>query len=193
MLGAGVAEAGGPSLYLTAEDLTGAGLHLPSYMPTVDGLMAYQERLPFHQMLVVRWDARPGAREMVLKEEADKTPLSPDFVLLKRDTKMPGAVGKTQRPIRSGAIVVVAIDAAKQIRGLAIQPESLEVWLEDLPQRKGWRYIMPNVTIYARLPDDPQIQTVMFFSPTEPDQSGNWKLKQVGSLPLPSTRAAGGQ
>jgi len=76
-IGAGVAEAGGPSLYLTAEDLTGAGLHLPSYMPTVDGLMAYQERLPFHQMLVVRWDARPGAREMVLKEEADKTPLSP--------------------------------------------------------------------------------------------------------------------
>jgi len=179
----------GPSTDITAEHLVEAGLHLPSYMPTILKVMNYQSQLTQHQELKVDWDSLPGRTGTLRKQDVEGIALSPNFVLVSRKQKLPGGAGKSNTGVGEDRLVIVAVTAHNEVRGLTLQGDPRASHAEDFSGGSGKRYdfVEPRVTINIRLPDDPQIQTLIFFKPAANTNSdGGWHLEKIGTLTLPA-------
>jgi hypothetical protein len=181
-----------PAAMLGSEHLKAVGVHLPSYMATVDDLMRYQEGLLTHQQLMVEWDSLPGLQGRVKKEQVEGIPLAPNFTLLDRKRNLPGAAGKTDPLLAEDDLVVAGVTSTGEIRGIRIQGDPRMWHGESLePGRRQERYdvVTPRVTIEVLFPDDPLIKRVVFMKP-RPTPGGGWQLQNVGSVNLPPKPSA---
>jgi hypothetical protein len=162
-----------------------AGLHLPSYMPTIWQLRQYLgERLATHQQLTVTWDSLPGVSDPdgwgAPYHTVRNLPLSPDFVLVDRKHNLPGAPGYGQPNL--GFLIQVGITSSSEVRSLTIR--------FDPRERNGEAScgIHPKVTFDVRLPDDPEIKTLIFFKPVakvgySPPEAA---LEKIGAISIPA-------
>lgn len=181
------AEAAAPGIFLTPEHLVEAGLHLPSYMPTIDRMMEFQTKLTYHQELTVEWDSIPGQTATVPASTVAGSTPAPNFILLDRKQQARGPAGKSHWDVGAD-LVIAAVTSQNQVRGLKIQGDPRFSYTEDLRpghKHQRWDYVTPKVTIHILFPDDPQIQTVIFFIPAKGTGAGVWRLQEVGRLALP--------
>ena len=177
-----------PSPMLISSHLEAVGVHLPSYMASINDLMRYQEGLPTHQKLMVEWDSLPGRQGRVMKEEVAGVPLAPNFVLLDRKQNLLGAGGKIDPLLNEDELVIVGVTASGEIRGLKAQGDP-RLWhgeyLAPGKRQERWDVVTAKVTIEVLLPDDPLIKTVLFMKPRWIADAG-WQLEKIGGIDLPS-------
>jgi hypothetical protein len=175
-----------PSAMLNSDHLRAVGVHLPSYIGTVDDLMQYQGELQTHQQLMVEWDSIPGLQGRVKKEQVEGTPLAPNFTLLDRKQNLPGAAGKTNPLLVEDDLVVVGVTSTGEARGIRVQRDP-RLWhgeyLEPGKSQERYDVVTPKVTIEVLLPDDSLVRTVVFMKP-RPTSDGGWRLERVGALEL---------
>lgn len=162
--------------WLHPEHLQEVGIHLPSYMPGIQDIFNYQNKLTMHQEFVVQWDSLPGRTEIMRMKEAEGVPLSPDFVVKERKQHVRGGVGDRHYEVFR-SLVIVAVDAKGQVRGLKSGFD------ERIGVGEGALIIQPNVTLRFWLPDDPQIRSIIFFQATSRPEGGS-KLTRIGSIDL---------
>jgi hypothetical protein len=163
---------------LTGELLQEAGFHLPSYMPTV---LAYRQyatsAVTTYQQLDVEWDSLPGRPDIVRYEDVKGIPLAGNFVVAGRKRRIKGALGMGNTDLMADGLVVVGTAPTSQVRSL---------WAGGDPRvvhGEGTLAVSPKVTLTLYLPDDPQIQTVVFLRPQYDGRK--WTLQRVGEVTLP--------
>jgi hypothetical protein len=154
-----------------------AGIHLPSSVSGIQGFFSYQNNLTTHQEFIVQWDSLPGHTEIMRMKEAEGIPLSPDFVVKDRKQNVRGAVGDGHYEVFR-SLVIVAVDSKGQVRGLKLGFDERIIVGEE-----AGLLIQPNVTLRFRLPDDPQITSIIFFLGA-PRPEGGAKLVRVGAIDL---------
>lgn len=177
--------------FLTPAHLQDVGFHLPSYMASIGELMRYQGRLPTHQELSVEWDSLPGQPAMVLRQDVEGAQLSSDFVLLDRRQNIPGGSGKCHYAISSEFVVIAAITSKNQVRNLCVMPDGRDLqgesWDPKTPKIGSSAFVIPKATILFRVPDDPEVKTVVFMKPFHRGNGDGWRLEKVGQISLEST------
>ena len=186
-MGSPAIRAVGPSVDLTPEHLVEVGLHLPSYMTTIRGIMDFQDKLTYHQELRLEWDSLPGRTGIIKASEVEGLPIAPNFTLIDRKQRIPGGAGKSNWAV-GDSLIIAAITSKNQVRGLKIEHDPRKMHSEDFstPTPKRHDFIVPKGTIFLALPDDPQIVAIVFFIPAKGGSDGGWRLREVGRLALPS-------
>ncbi len=78
----------------------------------------------------------------------------------------------------------VLIGAEREARSVSnLLSSHSEDFYGAAPKRSD--FIVPQATVPLWLPEDPQIQKVLFFLPAKGGADGGWKLTLVGALDLP--------
>jgi hypothetical protein len=154
-------------------------------MPGIRDLFAYQGSLTTHQDFVVQWDSLPGRKEIMGYDKEEDIPLSGDFVLIERKQNVRGLVGDRYDKLNR-SFVIVAVDGAGQVRGLQADFDPRIIVAEGAPRAV---LIQPSVTLRFKMPDDPQIKSIIFFR-AMPRPEGGGKLVRVGSIDLQAAGSA---
>jgi hypothetical protein len=175
-----VVRAVGPSIRLKPEHLQEAGLHLPAYMPTVRDITNFQVYLPRHQEFDMEWDALPGRTGMQRMQDLEGVPLAPNFTVLARRRGLTGSASGFSDNVNESTLIIVAVTVHNEIRGLALQQDPREGFAEDVMKQQRVDYAWPKANFYFRLPDDPQIRTIIFFKRGRTAVDGGWPLQEVG-------------
>ncbi len=171
---------------ITVGKLQEAGFHLPSYMPTIWQLREYVgERLATHQQLTLTWDSLPGVSASgsagVPCHTVWDLPLSPEFVVTGRRRGLPGASGDGIGPmLQSTFLVEIGVTASSEVRSLFVIKDPRMV------EAEGYCGVVPSVTFQMRLPDDPEIKTVVFFKPEHTSGMPGVVLQKIGTLAIPT-------
>lgn len=182
-----IAQAADDSLWITPKALVEAGVHLPSYMDSVDQQLSYQGGLPTHQELTLEWNSLPGNPSKALrKEETEGQPLRGDFRIVDRHERVKG--GSVSRPpmFMQDQLVAVAVSTGDEVRGLIVLWDPRTSHSEDVKRGKREDFVTPSVSFKLWLPDDPQIRKVIFFKPV-PGESGKPRLERIGEIVLEAT------
>lgn len=95
---------------LSPEALQSVGVHLPSYLSSVQAQMAYQSKVPLHQEITLKWSAGAESQE----------PASAGFSLVKRQqhvqkTAIMSTIAPNDQPI-----LVVATTPEGEVRAFAL-------------------------------------------------------------------------
>jgi hypothetical protein len=190
-----IANAQGPpenSNWLTSGKLTSAGLHLPSYMPTVGDQIGYQTGLPTHQELSIQWNSMPGVTAAVVKkQDVQNSPVSSNFVILSRKHSLKGTTETRPPMLVNDELVVAAATSSGEIRGLIVIWDPRASHTENVSRQQKIDLLEPNVTFTLSIPDDPQIRRVIFLQPVAA-QGGGAALNSLGEVPLPDDRSTKG-
>ncbi len=169
------------------EDLQATGLHLPSYVPTLWELMWYLSHVDFHQQLMVEWDSMPGRQDPIKKQDTVGTPVSGNFTVLERTQRLRGGCGKSIPDATE--LIVAAVTTQNEIRALQFSRDPRD-WHGDYfggAKPEGYQVVFPKARLILNLPDDPQIQTLVFLKPhrkDELDRTKGWRLETIGTLKL---------
>jgi hypothetical protein len=179
-----------PAFQLRAEYLERAGLHFPSYMPTVLDVMKYHVTLSAHQELMIEWNLIPGVETSVPKERVAEGSLAPNFSLLERKQSVSGNAGNSTLTLNEMTLVTAAVTGSGEIRGLTVGPGSPMIRAErgsrNGRQSPGHDFVFPKKTFILFLPNDPKIEKLVFLL-AHPDGE-KYRLEQVGTLELPQRR-----
>lgn len=157
----------GRSWELSAADLQSVGLHLPSYMPTLRDLQAYQALLPTHQEVLLDWDPHTGYDHPVLREQVAEHSLKHDFTLLERKQNVKGNAPIGLVMLMDLGLEVVGATSTGEVRGLTsgpsllVQGESLAVPGQSAPEHHD--YVMGKDQFRVSLPDDPKIEKIVLL------------------------------
>jgi hypothetical protein len=179
-----------PVFQLRADYLQQAGLHFPSYMPTVLDVMKYQVTLSVHQELKIEWNLIPGVETSVPKGQVAEGSLAPNFSLLERKQNVSGNARTSTLTLNEMTLVTAAVTGNGEIRGLTVGPGSPVHFAERLlrgKQTPGEDTVSPKSTFIVYLPDDPKIEKLVFLL-AHPDGE-KYRLEQVGTLELPQRRS----
>jgi len=171
---------------ITPEQLQSFGLHLPSYAPTVHALWEYSRIAPTTcQQLTIDWDSLPGRSDYERYEDVKDIPLAGNFVITGRKRGIKGTGSVKGELLRHG-LVVVGITSASQVRSLWSGLDPRITPGENLGNVGPCNddTVRPHVTFFLGLPEDPQIQTLVFLKPEYDGQK--WNLRQIGTLALPN-------
>jgi len=174
------------SLWIKPSSLTEVGVHLPSYIKSVDEQLSSQAALPTHQELTLEWNSLAGNSTKTLrKEETEGQVLRGDFHLVERQEKIRG--GSVSRPpmFIQDHIVAIAVADGNEVRGLVILWDPRSWHSEDVARGKRYDFITPSVRFKLWLPDDPAIRRVVFLRPV-PGNNGKSHLKRIGDVLLES-------
>ena len=170
---------------LTPEQLRQAGFHLPSYMPTIRDFWEYSARaLTTHQELTVEWDSLPGRSEYVRYEDVKDIPVFGNFVITARRRRVKGAPAMGDWTLGMHGLVVVGITTKYEVRYVLSRRDPRVIQGEDLTagHERSDFLVTPKVTLKLNLPDDPQIQTLVFLQPKP--TNGTLILERIGTLSL---------
>jgi hypothetical protein len=175
------------SLWIKPTSLSEAGIHLPSFINSVDQQLSYQAGLPTHQELSLEWDSLAGHSTEVIKKEAveGQTPRG-DFRILERHQKIKG--GSVSKPpmFIQDQMVAAAVSNGNEVRGLVVFWDPRASHSEDVARRERTDFITPSVNFNLWLPDDPTIRKVIFFRPV-PGSNGKPRLEKIGELTIEPT------
>jgi len=172
---------------ITVDRLGALGLHLPSYMSTIDELDRYEHLLlQTIQTIRIQWESMPGQKEIVPKNiaELDRGPSS--FVLLEREHNVKGGIEGFRGLATKDVLINVGVTATNEIRGLSMLRDPRLINSEG----PVWELINPTVQFDISLPDDPYIQRVLFLSPKS--DHGIYVLKKLGELDLSTAKPSKG-
>lgn len=183
-----VVRAVGPSIRLRPEHLREAGLRLPSYMPSIRDIVLFQVSLPRHQEFDMEWDALPGRTGMQRMEDLDGVTLAPNFTVLARRMGLAGGANGSSDDVNESTLIMVAITAHNEIRGLVLRQDPREGFSEDLLMHRRVDYAWPKAQFSFRMPDDPQIRTIIFFKRGRTAVDGGWPLQEVGRIQIDPKR-----
>jgi hypothetical protein len=172
---------------INAGDLQAVGLHLPSYMISMEDLWRYQALLPTHQELSIAWDPHTGYDGPVFRERVAERSLKHDFTVLQRKQNIKGNASVGDLALMDMSLEVVAITGAGEVRGLVSGP-SLLVRGESLsvpggpPTPQPHDYIMGGKDMFSvSIPDDPKIEKLVLLL-AHPNEKP--RLEQVGVIDL---------
>jgi hypothetical protein len=175
-----------PAFELREAYLRQAGLRMPSYMPGITDVMAYQASLSIHQELTVEWNIIPGSAQSVRRDSISEGSLAPNFTLTDRKQKVQGNARASSLTLRDLTLVTVAVTNTDEVRGVVIGPGSPIRVAEHLPRigkNDGGQDVVNSKEIFQiLLPDDPKISRLLFFL-SHPDGE-KYRLEQVGVLVL---------
>jgi hypothetical protein len=125
-----------PLDWLSLESLQNLGVHLPSYLPTVQAQMTYQASVPLHQTITVKWSSHVGGQQAG----------SPGFVLVKRVQHVQKNAHMDQLRAEDRPILVVATTPGGEVRAVALNADTRSTSGE----------------IRVQLPQDGQIARLIF-------------------------------
>lgn len=175
------------SLWIKSTSLGEAGVHLPSYINSVDQQLSYQAGLPTHQELSLEWDSLAGhSTEAIKKEEAEGQSLRGDFRIIERHERIKGGSGSKPPMFIQDQLVAAAVSNGNEVRGLVVFWDPRASHSEDVARGKRYDFITPSVSFKLWLPDDPTIRKVIFFRPV-PGSNGRPRLEKIGELTLEPT------
>jgi len=179
-----------PVFELQADYLQRAGLHFPSYMPSVLDVMKYQASSSTHQELKIEWNLIPGAETPVPKKRVAEGSLAPNFSILERKQNAPGNARVSTLTLSEMTLVTAAVTSNGEIRGLTVGPGSPVLFAERLVRGKqspGEDVVFPRSTFIIFLPDDPKIERLVFL--LSHPEGEKYRLERVGTLELPQRRS----
>ena len=166
--------------------LKDAGLRLPPEMPRVLDVMFYQARLSAHQEVTVEWHLIPGRNDPIPRDRVVEGTLAPDFFLLDRKQGLSGNARVSTLTLSDMTLVTTAVSRSGEVRGLVVGPGSPILQPEqrhnDRGQTGGETVVFPKSTFVLYLPDDPQIDKLVFLL-SHPDGE-KYRLERVGTLEL---------
>jgi len=96
--------------WLSLETLQGLGVHLPSYLPSVQDQLAYQAKVPLHQEITVQWSAS-------VEEQQAESSGSP---LVKRWQHMQKSASISQLKTGDRPILVIATTSGGEVRAFVL-------------------------------------------------------------------------
>jgi hypothetical protein len=124
--------------WLSTESLSDLGVHLPSYINTVQAQMAYQAKVPLHQEITVAWSENTGGQK----------PSGPGFLLVKRMQHMQQVADVSALKAQDQPILVIAVTPDGEVRAFALYADT--------------RFTTGQLVI--QLPQDGQISRLLFMS-----------------------------
>jgi hypothetical protein len=176
--------------FLLPVTLKEAGIYLPSYFPTMLDFDWYQQSRSPTERLIVDWDSWPGAAETVRREQFKELVAASRFTLLERKRNFREGIGKTgANSINGDSLIMAAVTSMNEVRALTVFADPRYWHTEDLRpgQQKSHEFVSPRRTLCLGIPDDPEIQTIIFYKPhlkSEIDPSQGWRLEKLGTLKL---------
>jgi hypothetical protein len=170
------------SAFLSPLHLQAVGMHLPSYMPSINRFVGYQLSLVFagsQKERTIEWVSLPGERGLVPEETANRMPLAADFSLLEPPRPSYGG-GMTDMRVYSHEWVIAASTADGEVRGLLVNGDP------RIDGGEGHFYVRPKVSFNVAFPDDPQIARITFLWPIfgSGETYGQFHLKEIGHIDL---------